>query len=397
VKPKIANFPAISQANARTGRWPWLCLGFLVELVKLIIGWLFHLAPIPAAQNTAPTRKPLRVFSFWKLRTGGFAVFACALILALSQGVAAGEWMRRGMVSSPITAPILLDTKKQHEQSQQQNANSEERHGLRLGRVVKTERIWLWARVWTLCSPAGSGAQAESWNYDLLGNVVSHIDRNGVAEGFGFDAESRLLASSRASVATAQRTLDAVGNTITITDARNNTTRTKYDLANRVIEVTAANGDITKTTYDQVGNVLTKTDGTGRITTNVYDKRSRKISETNFAGEVTIYTYDGVGNLLTTKKPIGTWTYTFDDADRLETVLTPRAHLTQYEYDKNNNRTVAKNANLHALTMAYNARNQLESLTYPNSEAESYRYDANDNRIGRTDANGTVTANSKVP
>ncbi len=65
MKPKTANFPAKSQADARTAHWPWL--GFLVELVRLIIGGLFHLAPIPTAQNTAPARKPLRVFSFWKV------------------------------------------------------------------------------------------------------------------------------------------------------------------------------------------------------------------------------------------------------------------------------------------------------------------------------------------
>ncbi len=36
-------------------------------LLTLIIGRLLNHAPIPTAQNTVPARKPLRVFSFWKL------------------------------------------------------------------------------------------------------------------------------------------------------------------------------------------------------------------------------------------------------------------------------------------------------------------------------------------
>jgi len=221
-----------------------------VVLVRLIISRLFHVAPIPATQNAAPTRKPLRVFSFWKPRTGGFKVFACAIVLSFSGQLAAGEFVRG--VLSVSAVQMLAEADEKYGQGQQQNTQIEQGHDLLAVSLVETEGIWLWARVWTLCSPVG------------------------------------------------------------------------------------------------------------------------------------------VGNLLTTKNPIGTWTYSYDAADRLKTVLTPEMHTTTYSYDKNSNRTVAKNANLHALTMAYNARNQLESLIYPNSEAESYRYDPNDNRIGRTDANGTV-------
>ena len=98
----------------------------------------------------------------------------------------------------------------------------------------------------------------------------------------------------------------------------------------------------------------------------------------------------GIGNLKTTIKPIGTWTYTYDRADRLKTVLTPEQHETVYAYDENGNRTGVENANEHSSILAYNERNTLKSLTYPNGQAESYRYDENDNRVGRTDANGVV-------
>ena len=204
MKPKIANFLTESQVSARTVRWPWRWLGILVVLVRLIISRLFHVAPIPATatQNTAPARKPLRVFSFWKLRTRGFKVFACAIVLSLSGQLAAGEFLRG--VLSVSAVQILAEADEKYGQGQQQNTQIEQGHSFLLVRVVKTEGIWLWARVWTLCSPVG------------------------------------------------------------------------------------------------------------------------------------------VGNLLTTKKPIGTWTYTFDDADRLETVLTPEMHTTTYSYDKNSNRTVAK-------------------------------------------------------
>ena len=67
MKTKIDHFPAKTQTSVRTARWPWLWLSFLVQLLRLIISRLFHLAPIPPAQNAIPTRKPLRVFAFWKL------------------------------------------------------------------------------------------------------------------------------------------------------------------------------------------------------------------------------------------------------------------------------------------------------------------------------------------
>jgi len=91
---------------------------------------------------------------------------------------------------------------------------------------------------------------------------------------------------------------------------------------------------------------------------------TQTIQATSFqlwASSTTLRSPAGVGNMLTTKKPIGTWTYTFDNADRLKTVLTPELHETSYEYDQNGNRTSAKNANLNAMTMAYNERNTLKS------------------------------------
>jgi hypothetical protein len=72
VKPKTHHFQTISQANARTARWPWLfVLGFWLLLRNLIIGWFSHSAPIPTAQQTIPRRKPLRCSADWELRLTG--------------------------------------------------------------------------------------------------------------------------------------------------------------------------------------------------------------------------------------------------------------------------------------------------------------------------------------
>jgi len=86
---KFCNFPAKTQASARTVRWPWfwlgLWLGLLVELLRLIIGRLFNVAPIPTTQNAIPTRKPLRVFSFWKLELTAPRHFRRAIAQILMQ------------------------------------------------------------------------------------------------------------------------------------------------------------------------------------------------------------------------------------------------------------------------------------------------------------------------
>jgi hypothetical protein len=62
MKPKNRHFPTLSRASARTARWPWCLFGFWQAMLRQLIIRLFHIVPIPTAQNTVPARKPSRVF-----------------------------------------------------------------------------------------------------------------------------------------------------------------------------------------------------------------------------------------------------------------------------------------------------------------------------------------------
>jgi len=87
----------------------------------------------------------------------------------LSGQLAAGEFVRG--VLSVSAVQILAEADEKYGQGQQHNTQIEQGHSFLLVRVVKTEGIWLWARVWTLCSPRG--ANTTTYLYDGNGNQTS--------------------------------------------------------------------------------------------------------------------------------------------------------------------------------------------------------------------------------
>ncbi|MCP4370366.1 MAG: RHS repeat protein, partial [Deltaproteobacteria bacterium] len=108
-------------------------------------------------------------------------------------------------------------------------------------------------------------------------------------------------------------------------------------------------------TYDQVGNRLTMNDDSDQ-TGYSYDNLYRLTGVNDGAGQQVGYSYDEVGNRKTLTYPDNkSVTYTYDDANRLDTVTTDWLN-GQFGYN-------------------YDDANRLDTLNLPNGLTSNYDYD----------------------
>ena len=161
-----------------------------------------------------------------------------------------------------------------------------------------------------------------------------------------------------------QTTYDAVNNTLTVQDADTHTTTYTYDDMNRVATVTAPGSPTATTTYtyDALGDMHTRTDARTNLTT---------------------WNYDHDGRLTDATNPVGTWSYTYDDAGNVKTLVTPAGNNTgtagdgevDYSYDRMNRLTgVDYSDSTSDVGYAYDNAGRRTSMT-DGTSTESYGYD----------------------
>jgi len=287
--------------------------------------------------------------------------------------------------------------------------------------------------------------------YDLNSRPIQTIDANGNYVTFEYDSLGRRISTRSTLGREIQVQFDANGQPTHIIDANavagtqpknnfNATTYNEYDEFGRVTrEVNAENGE-TLYGYDLAGNITSLTDPEGRTTNFIYDDLGRLIEEQDpliqTPDKTVTYSYDNIGNIQTKTDRNGETTrYTYDNANRL--ILTEfLADGTQetrtydlygnlselanqdvtytYFYD-NKNRLTDKIDNRgpnKALTWTYNAignvitkvdyqgdvttyqydsTNRLVAMTNDAYDQVSYFYDGAGRLINRILANGTVT------
>ncbi|MFT3727124.1 MAG: LysM peptidoglycan-binding domain-containing protein [Terricaulis sp.] len=235
-----------------------------------------------------------------------------------------------------------------------------------------------------IVTKAGSGDRISHSYYDERGDVLFSADAEGYISGFAYDAEGRVVASSRYAKAlsgpdlaslsaviagdkgtavTTTYSYDAFGRVSDIYDPlgahtqktyyANGTlqdviaasgqgrdeskTHTAYDQAGHVLEVTRAYGalEASKTTYayDGLGNVASIKDGANHTTSFAYDKAGHVLSKTDAAGGVTQYQYDAFGNAVKTIDARGNASFAYyDQANRLVLSVDAENYATQTVY-----------------------------------------------------------------
>ncbi|MCX7745459.1 MAG: VWA domain-containing protein [Clostridia bacterium] len=189
------------------------------------------------------------------------------------------------------------------------------------------------------------------------------------------------------------------------TDPKGNITHKIYDNEGRLISV--IDGELTspkRTNYTYFANgnrqSVVYPDGSKEVYTYYNDNLLKTL--TNYKKDGTImdtysYTYNNAHNQLSKTEYInqlekGSTTYTYDDLNRLETVLEPGTggKLTVYTYDRAGNReteTVTQGQTKTTDTYAYNEQNRLVSVTKTDRNTgsiladTSFEYDKNGNQL----------------
>ena len=163
--------------------------------------------------------------------------------------------------------------------------------------------------------------------------------------------------------------------------------------------ITTPLGNQTTMTYDSSGRRLTLVDPRGNLmgadpndfkTTWAYDDGDNLLSVTNARGNDISYTYDDAGRRQTMVTPDGTTDYDYDNADRLTLTADPRSGEEARTYEAGGELASLETPTGATTTYAYDGAGQLTSLVEPRGNTAgatasdytwTYTYDDAGNRL----------------
>ncbi len=360
------------------------------------------------------------------LHPAGFALFACAiaLSLSLSQGLAAGEWMRSPVLAGQLDARApdaiasvaqnqdqnhqqnqeferaaegdwhgalaWLDefasvaSDEKHEQSLQQNTAIQPCHGLLLEQVSKTERIWLWARVGTLCSPVGK-TYTQSWVYKLpevftdkpfiKDRVATSSDNRSISDTYSYDARGNLTGHQRGSLSESW-TVAMNGDITGHTDYRNNAMTQSFDEYGLPKLTVDALGGRVDQRFDARGRLLSTSDQNQHSESYQYDQRDRRIL-TTYADRTTLaIAYSDTLNTQTSTDALERKTISaFDLMGRLLKTTDANNRSMTYVPDKNGNVTRMTDYRGNVTEQTFNGANFITDKVEPEGKVSAYVVD----------------------
>ncbi len=236
-----------------------------------------------------------------------------------------------------------------------------------------------------------TGSEEKIYTYNHLGNVSSEEYRknNEVSETKTYSYNDKGLLSEKVhSGKTSEYLYDSTQNMtyFGITEKGNTLINQYYiyDSLNRVTDISEYEDFTKKYTYEYYGDGLVKSltyPNSVLKTEYTYDNANRlKTIVTKHGNDVLrtyTYTYDNVGNILNVSGSENE-SYTYDDKYRLKS-YTKDGVTTVYEYDSRNN-IVSETRPGCEKTYVYSGDNRLESMT-ENGEQITYKYDLNGNLI----------------
>lgn len=195
---------------------------------------------------------------------------------------------------------------------------------------------------------------------------------------------------------------DIIGNLLKFTDAKSNTTHFRYDALNRLTKVINALGEVTDYDYNRLGNLnLLKQYEGGKTfqTTKLYDERGLLTSQELPLGETTTYKYNENGLPVQITGPDGkTSSLDYDSWNRMkEKTITAGTENGAINYLYHPLGGIAKyriwenGAEQETLTYDYFSTGQIKERKQ-NSNSTTFTYDLNGNQTSVTDPFGLTTS-----
>ncbi|MFZ6778501.1 transglutaminase domain-containing protein [Undibacterium sp. Ji83W] len=207
--------------------------------------------------------------------------------------------------------------------------------------------------------------QQTIYGYDVNGNKTSQIDAQSHVTSWTYDANNRVASRTLPAGQTESFAYDVAGNLIQKTDFAGKVTSYIYDVLGQVVQTNYPDGSSVSTTYTAAGQVASSTTSGGNNsngrqngqTIYTYDANDRITKQVKPDGSYLSYAYDANGNIKQRSTAVGTvsygydknqrlinvtnsttnsnTTYTWDDAGRLATAMTPDGVTASYSYDQN--------------------------------------------------------------
>lgn len=245
--------------------------------------------------------------------------------------------------------------------------------------------------------PLGNRTQ---WDHDPVGNIITITRPDGGITRNEFDVMNRLIRTRDPKDEITQMAYDAEDNMITMTDARGNQSHYTYDLLNRKVSLIYPDSSHEDSTWDPASNLATYKTRAGQTHTYVYDARNRE-TDSSWDDGITpsiSRTYDDASRLLTMNSSVSALTYTYTDANELESETlaitgagSPKT--IQYAYNLDGLRDTLTYPDGTVVTYGYTGRNQIDTISDGGSvdPLVNYDYDPNGNRILKTLENGTTS------
>jgi len=237
------------------------------------------------------------------------------------------------------------------------------------------------------------GAVPISLDMDRYGNVLTST-KSGVTTTSTYDAQGRLLTTTKATGETATMTYDTKGNLLSRSDFLGNVETFLYDGRGNVISKIDGLGNTSSYIYSGAGDVQALTDAAGNTTKFTYDLLGRLLTMTLPSGAVTSFTYDKLSHLLSAIDGLGQAKhYVYDVYGQVVSISDAKGAVTSLTYDAIGNVVSVSNRAGKITTFAYDAENNVTSITDPLGNVTTRTYDAADQLLTTTDPFGFISKN----
>jgi len=246
----------------------------------------------------------------------------------------------------------------------------------------------------------------EEFSYNSFGQVLTHRERNGGSEGYGYTTNGLMTSMTNALGHVTTYSYDSKDRLASMTDARGNTTSYEYNERGLMTKITNPDTSYRTLAYDAFGNRTNQVDELGHAWSYGYDDFRRMTSMTDPLSRTTSYEYEvagggggGCGSCNAWAQPTkitdpkgNVIQYGYDLKRQLISMTDGNGGTTTWVYDKVGRRTKQTDALNHSYFWAYDSRNRVIAETNALGQVTTYAYDSVGNRTNRVDGAGIVTS-----